>query len=149
MEEILLAEWLAGFVETEKTNLAPQAEWVLDLAPVPPIRGRADLLRTMLKLLIENAVESFAGGTGTLTVVSAAAPRNWLIVELRDSGCGMSQEVLEHAIEPFFSTKPGHLGLGLTIARGIWRRHRGTLTLESLPAKGTTIRLSVPSIDGL
>ena len=100
----------------------------------------------MLTLLIENAVES---GAKTLTLTSAPAPRNWLIVELRDNGSGMPLEVMEHAIEPFFSTKPGHLGLGLTIARGIWRRHRGTLTLESQPGQGTTVRLSIPSVDGL
>jgi signal transduction histidine kinase len=146
VEEIFLADWLPQFVEAEKSRLAPDAAWTLDLAPVGPIRGRSDLLRTMLRLLVENAVEA---GAGTLTIISAAAPRNWLNVEIRDTGGGMTSEVVEHAIEPFFSTKPGHLGLGLTIARGIWRRHRGTLTLESKPGQGTTVRLSIPAIDGL
>ena len=52
-------------------------------------------------------------------------------------------EVLERAIEPFFSTKPGQLGVGLSIANGIWRRHRGTLSLKSQPGEGTTVRLCV------
>lgn len=146
VEKLHLADWLPQFVETQKHNLAPQADWRLELTPVPPIRARTDLLSTMLKLLIDNAVEA---GAQTLTITSTPAPRNWLIVEVRDSGSGMPAEVMEHAVEPFFTTKPGHLGLGLTIARGIWRRHRGTLTLESQPGQGTTVRLSVPSIDGL
>lgn len=146
VEEIHLADWLGRYVEAEKKQFPPETNWVLNLAPVAAIRGRSDLLGIMLRLLIENAVES---GARTLTFTSAAAPRNWLIAELRDDGAGMSPEVMEHAIEPFFSTKPGRLGLGLTIARGIWRRHRGTLTLESQPGQGTTVRLSIPSIAGL
>ncbi|MGC8639297.1 MAG: sensor histidine kinase [Isosphaeraceae bacterium] len=145
VEVLHLADWLPRFVEAEKNNLAPEANWVLELNPVPPIRARSDLLGTMLKLLIENALEA---GAETLTITSAPAPRNWLVVELRDSGGGMPPQVMEHAIEPFFTTKPGHLGLGLTLARGIWRRHRGTLTLDSQPGQGTTVRLSAPSIDG-
>ena len=46
--------------------------------------------------------------------------------------------VLRRATEPFFSTKPDHAGVGLTIAQGIWRRHRGSLSIESQPGQGTT-----------
>jgi len=55
---------------------------------------------------------------------------------------------MEHALEPFYSTKPDRQGIGLTIARGIWRRHRGTMTIESQPGEGTTVRLSAPSLEG-
>ena len=48
--------------------------------------------------------------------------------------------------EPFFSTKPDHDGIGLTIAQGIWRRHRGALSIDSRPGQGTTIRLSIGPI---
>jgi signal transduction histidine kinase len=149
VEEIYLHEWLSRFLQEEGNAPGPLVTCVLDLAPVLPIRGRSGPLRTMLRLLVENAVEALPGKKGTLTFASFTAPRNWLVVEIRDDGCGMTPDVIEHAIEPFFSTKPGHLGVGLTIARGIWRRHRGTLTLESQPGTGTTIRLSAPSIDGL
>jgi two-component system, NtrC family, sensor kinase len=54
----------------------------------------------------------------------------------------MNAEVMAHALEPFYSTKPNHLGIGLAIARGIWRRHRGTMSVESQPGQGTTVRLS-------
>ena len=56
------------------------------------------------------------------------------MLELRDSGQGMDEATLVRAVEPFFSTKPGHLGVGLSIANGIWRRHRGTL-LDPQPAR--------------
>ena len=45
--------------------------------------------------------------------------------------------------EPFFTTKPDRDGVGLTIAQGIWRRHRGALSIDSRPGQGTTIRLSI------
>ena len=55
----------------------------------------------------------------------------------------MDGEVLRQAVEPFFSTKPAHLGVGLSIANGIWRRHRGTLSIRSQPGEGTAVRLCV------
>jgi signal transduction histidine kinase len=148
VEEIHFHEWLSRFFEDAETSPGPLVTCILDLAPVPPFRGRSAPLRTMLKLLVENAVDALPDGKGSLTIASFTAPRNWLVVEIRDSGCGMTPDLIERAIEPFFTTKPGHLGVGLTIARGIWRRHRGTLTLESQSGTGTTIRLSAPSIAG-
>jgi two-component system, NtrC family, sensor kinase len=58
----------------------------------------------------------------------------------------MSPDVLRRATEPFFSTKPDRAGIGLTIAQGIWRRHRGSLSIDSQPGVGTTIRLSIGPI---
>jgi signal transduction histidine kinase len=59
----------------------------------------------------------------------------------------MSQEVQRRAGEPFFTTKDGHAGVGLTIAQLIWRRHRGAFSIESSPGGGTRVRLSIlPSV---
>jgi signal transduction histidine kinase len=146
--DLRLDEWISGFVAGEKQTLGPNVEWILDLSPVPPILGQPDLLRTMFRLLVQNAIDAMPGGRGTITITSRPAPRNWLVVELRDDGCGMSPQVMEHATEPFFTTRPDRPGIGLTIARGIWRRHRGTLTLEGEPGKGNTIRLLAPSVGG-
>ena len=55
----------------------------------------------------------------------------------------MTNEVLKRATEPFFTTKSGRSGIGLTVAHGIWRRHRGALSIESQPGEGTVIRLAV------
>ena len=90
----------------------------------------------------------FPAGQGRSPLASLTGLRNWVILEIRDRGSGMTPAVMEHAVEPFFTTKPDRLGVGLTIARGIWRRHRGTLTLESQPGEGTTVRLSAPAIGG-
>jgi signal transduction histidine kinase len=118
-----------------------EVDWVGSTSPIPPIPGDALALRSMLASLIQNAREALPGGSGSIILSTAIDPRNWLVIEIRDAGCGMSAEILGRATEPFFSTKPGHAGIGLTIAQGIWRRHGGGLSIESRPGQGTTIRL--------
>ena len=73
--------------------------------------------------------------------------RGWVVLEIQDSGQGMTASVLERAVEPFFTTKPGQMGVGLSIANGIWRRHRGTLSLKSAPGEGTILRLCVEPVE--
>lgn len=147
-EEIRLDLLVANFLEAEKQELGSAVDWSCEPAEIPRLRGRSSQLRMMLKLLAENAVESLPRGAGSVSIALLSLPRNWVGMEIRDTGCGMAAEVLEHATEPFFTTKADRLGIGLTIARGIWRRHRGTLTIESQPGNGTTIRLSAPSAEG-
>jgi signal transduction histidine kinase len=69
--------------------------------------------------------------------------RGWIVVEISDTGIGIPAEYLPRAVEPFFSTKPGHAGVGLSIANGIWRRHHGTLLLRAQPSGGTVVRLCI------
>ncbi len=145
--DIRLDQLLSDFVSAEKAKLAPSANWILNLAPVPPIRGQVEPLLEMFRQLIRNAAESLPAAGGSITISSQVAQRNWVIVEIRDNGCGMSAEVMEHAFEPFYSSKPGHLGIGLAIARGIWRRHRGTISVESQPGEGSTVRLVAAGLE--
>ena len=100
----------------------------------------------MLGYLLQNAREALPDGAGTIEISTYIDPRNWLVLAIRDTGCGMSPDVLSRANEPFFSTKPDRDGVGLTIAQGIWRRHRGSLSIDSRPGLGTTIRLSIGPI---
>jgi polar amino acid transport system substrate-binding protein len=97
----------------------------------------------MILHLISNSYEAMPDRTGTIALSTATDARGWVVLELRDSGQGMDEATLTRATEPFFSTRPGHLGVGLSIANGIWRRHRGTLSIRSQPEEGTQIRLCV------
>jgi two-component system, NtrC family, sensor kinase len=129
--------------EAEKISASDRVKWVLDLGSIPPIPGDAADLSAMLAHLAQNAREALPDGAGTIDVSTCIDPRNWLVVAIRDSGCGMGPDVLRRATEPFFSTKPDRAGIGLTIAQGIWRRHRGSLSIDSQPGSGTTVRLSI------
>lgn len=130
-------------VEYERSHSSSQVEWLLELGPIPSIAGDSVQLRSMFDHLIRNAHEAMPRGGGHIRFTTVVDSRNWLVIEVGDSGCGMSQETLKRASEPFFTTKSGHDGVGLTIAQAIWRRHRGAVSIESTPGQGTTIRLAV------
>jgi signal transduction histidine kinase len=130
-------------VESQRASGDAGLEWVLELRTIPMIRGSASQIRSLLAYLIENAREAMPKGRGRITFTTRVDERNWVFLEVQDTGSGMTQEVLKRATEPFFSTKPGRSGVGLSVAHGIWRRHRGALSIESAPGKGTLIRLAV------
>jgi len=133
----------AEIVAEEKANGPPEVRWQTELAPIPPIRGHVLQLRAMLRHLIHNSYEAMPNRKGTISLSTATDARGWVVLELRDAGQGMDEATLVRATEPFFSTRPGHLGVGLSIANGIWRRHRGTLSIRSRPDEGTQLRLCV------
>lgn len=62
-------------------------------------------------------------------------------VEVKDTGIGMDSYTLRRAHNPFFSTKPGQKGLGLTMVCGVMSAHKGAIGIISSPGKGTTVRL--------
>ncbi len=86
--------------------------------------------------LIKNSYESGA------TEVEVTA-RSEGVICVQDNGCGMSPDVLEHAFIPFFTTKPTGTGIGLALCRQIILKHGGTISVESVPDKGTTITLNI------
>jgi signal transduction histidine kinase len=141
--DVDLNQLLSQMVDVEKALAPPQVSWAVDLGSIPPIPGLAAHLRTMFGHLLRNAWESLPRGPGSVAVSTYIDPRDWLVVAIRDSGSGMSGDVLRRATEPFFTTKPDRTGIGLTVAQGIWRRHRGALSIDSRQGQGTTIRLSI------
>jgi PAS domain S-box-containing protein len=107
------------------------------------IRGIPGEIREALLNLVQNALDAMHGG-GTLGITTRVAGSD-VIVEIQDSGIGMSEEVRERAFEPFFTTK-GHAGTGLGLAEvyGIAKRHRGRAEIDSVQGQGTTLRLVFP-----
>jgi signal transduction histidine kinase len=140
---IIALERLVAEVVAEEQAAAPGIRWHTELTAIPPIRGHALQLRSMLSFLIANSYEAMTARKGTISVSTGTDNKGWVVLELGDTGQGMDEATLVRATEPFFTTRPGHQGVGLSIANGIWRRHRGTLSIRSKPEEGTMIRLCV------
>jgi signal transduction histidine kinase len=130
-------------IEAEGENEGFEVAWRLRLDPIPSILGDPRLLRIAFRELIRNARESLLEGSGVISIRTYLDKQGWIVIDIRDSGVGISREDLGRALEPFFTTKPGHAGVGLAIARGIWRRHQGALSIVGQSPTGTLVRLSV------
>ena len=98
--------------------------------------------------LIVNAIDAMPDG-GSLTVRTKRIVDDnikWIVVDIEDTGTGISQEDLERVFEPFFTTKREGkgCGLGLSLSYGIIEKHGGRITLSSIVNKGTTVTVRLP-----
>ena len=90
--------------------------------------------------MIVNAVEAIDGEGGILKI-NTKSENSKCVVEICDNGIGMDKESLGKLFEPYFTTKQKGNGLGLTNTQNIILNHKGTIEVDSLPGKGTTIIL--------
>jgi signal transduction histidine kinase/ActR/RegA family two-component response regulator len=107
-------------------------------------------LRDALTNLIFNAVDAMPEG-GTLTLATGERTGDGqspnVLVEVVDTGIGMDEETRRRCMEPFFTTKGERgTGLGLASVYGMLRRHDADFEIDSVPGKGTTVRLIFPPI---
>ena len=113
-------------------------------AEVPMIDAYAGELNQVWTNLIDNAIDAM-GGSGTLRVATGIEDGE-VVIEIGDTGAGMSPEVAARAFEPFYTTKEvgQGTGLGLDIARRIIvERHGGTIMIDSQPGE-TVLRVRLP-----
>jgi signal transduction histidine kinase len=114
-----------------------------DFDPAVTATGIAPELREVITNLLLNAVDA-TPGEGRITVRTRQQGQEALL-EVQDSGVGMSAEVRNRCLEPFFTTKgEAGTGLGLAMVFGIIQRHQGTMEIESEPGEGTTFRIRLP-----
>jgi signal transduction histidine kinase len=114
-----------------------------DLQNIPTVAGNESELREMLFNVVFNAIDAIQE-QGTISFHTFIRGE-CAVLQITDTGAGMTPEVRSRCLEPFYSTKAEHgTGLGLGIVYGIVRRHDGTIEIESAPNRGTTITISVP-----
>jgi PAS domain S-box-containing protein len=115
--------------------------------PAPYVAIEDSQLKQLFLNLFMNAIEAM-GAEGTLTVRITRRHRQgmpWIVIEVSDTGPGISDSVSGNIFDPFFTTKPRGSGLGLTICRGITDAHRGTIRAErKAGGTGTTIVVELP-----
>lgn len=113
------------------------------LGDLPPSTGDPTELRQLLTNSIFNAFDAMPGG-GTITLRTCETEKG-ILLQVSDTGIGMSEEVRERCFEPFFTTKgEDGTGLGLAVVYGIIERHGGTIEVESEAGRGTTFNVLLP-----
>ena len=118
-----------------------------DLYPkIPEVSGDFNQLQQCLLNLIFNAADAMPDG-GNLTVGSYFFPNKGMVeIKVTDTGRGIAREDLSKIFDPFFSTKKEGkgLGLGLSVVHTIIDRHKGSISAESRPGKGTVFTITLP-----
>jgi len=118
---------------------------VLSTAPLP-VKGDPIQLQQVILNLIVNAMDAMSGLPAADRRVTIRTMRDdkLLEVSIADRGPGIPAENLKQVFEPLFTTKPGGMGMGLSIARTILEAHRGHLSAENLPESGALFRVVLP-----
>lgn len=116
---------------------------------MPLIYAQPDALRQVFMGILFNAQEAMPlGGTIIITAHWNANPASGAVphshITIRDSGIGMTAEQMSHVFEPFRSSKPRGIGLGLYLSKQIIEQHEGSIELFSSPDKGTVVEVCLP-----
>ncbi len=122
-------------------------EIVVEGRPQNLVQGDEPEMREALTNLLFNAFDAMPDG-GKVTI-SGQTTEDAVVVHIADNGIGMTDEVRERCLEPFYTTKGDHgTGLGLSSVANIIKRFGGSLSIESSPGEGTTISILLPRYEG-
>ncbi|MFH0754941.1 MAG: ATP-binding protein [Candidatus Omnitrophota bacterium] len=121
-----------------------RVELVKDYGQVPSVYCFPQLLSQVFLNLIVNAAQAIPK-QGKI-VIRTFMDNNESVIEISDTGSGISPEIQKHIFEPFFTTKPvgKGTGLGLSMAYSIIERHKGTITVTSQVGEGSTFTIRLP-----
>jgi signal transduction histidine kinase len=139
-------------VQASHRNIALGAEIPSDL---PQVSADADRLQRVILNLLDNAIGFTPAGGDVVLRVEVFGHRDKetrgqgegesaLLVSVRDTGRGMSEEERARAFEPYYRGEGGGAGLGLTIARAIVEAHGGQMGVESTPGQGSRVWFTLP-----
>ena len=103
-----------------------------------------DQMRQIFINLFQNAIDAMENGGRLEVKFTVCVDKKRLGISVMDTGPGIAEAVQTRVFEPFFSTKPKGMGLGLPIVSQIIQRHGGTIRIESTPGKGTTFMIELP-----
>jgi signal transduction histidine kinase/ActR/RegA family two-component response regulator len=147
-------------VELLRPALDKKTELILDLdRPSPRLAADPVQIQQIAMNLVTNASEALEGKPGRVWVRTATVnhdgrelersptPEDFVMLEVRDEGCGIPPEKLENIFDPFYTTKPSGHGLGLAAVLGIVRNHGGDIEVDSTIGEGTSFRVLLPCPD--
>jgi signal transduction histidine kinase/ABC-type phosphate/phosphonate transport system substrate-binding protein len=129
-------------------ELRHRARLEKDFQPVPPVEADEPRLVQVFLQLMLNAVQAMSeqeAARNVLRVATYVGVGGEVVVEVQDTGVGMSPEVQARLFEPFFTTRPTSTGLGLSVSQAIITSLGGTLRAESRQGVGTTFTVTLPA----
>jgi signal transduction histidine kinase len=112
---------------------------------LPRIDGSPQLLGQALLNLLVNACQAVEDATEPHVCIETAAEGEGALIRVRDRGHGIPEAARPHVFEPFFATREGRTGLGLSIARDIVEDHAGSVELEGCTDGWTTFAVRLPA----
>jgi len=137
-----VAEAALTVVEQEMVAASRRVTIVRDYAPDDTATMDPEQLYGVVLNLVRNAWQAVPED-GEI-VVATARDEAAVVLTVRDTGCGMTDEVREQLFSPFFTTKETGTGLGLSIVRKIVLAHGGSIEVESAPGRGTVFHVTLP-----
>ena len=115
-----------------------------EIAPgLPPLMIDKGRITQALVNIVTNSIHAMEGG-GSLTLKADVEERDWVRIEVSDTGRGIPEEEIEKAFDYSYTTREKGLGLGLPIAHKIIEEHGGRITMESQVGKGTDVSIFLP-----
>ncbi|MEW6520122.1 MAG: ATP-binding protein [Thermodesulfobacteriota bacterium] len=148
-----------------RNNISPQVSLMVNHGEMPVwCHLDATQIRVVILNLVLNASEAIGTAAGQITIStgysfeeledlpapfreSNLARGRYAFCRITDNGCGMDETTVAQIFDPFFTTRFTGRGLGLPVAVGIVKAHRGALTVVSSPGRGTTISLLLPAVE--
>jgi two-component system cell cycle sensor histidine kinase/response regulator CckA len=157
-----LSSLIDDLVPLIQPSIPRKVRLTLDLKRnLPPIHADKTQIEQLVMNLIINAAEAIQDETGSVIVTTTARKvateemgtflthhkeeGDFVVLQVRDTGCGMDEETLERIFDPFFTTKFLGRGLGLSAALGIVHGHKGALKVTSASGQGTVFEVLFPA----
>lgn len=131
-----------------ETTISKKLRLTYDLAGnLPGLEGDEGQVQQVIMNLVINASDAIGENPGEIHIATyrtGPTGKGCVCFEVRDTGCGMSEETQKRIFDPFFTTKTNGRGLGLAAVLGVVKNHGGRLTVDSVVGKGTTFRAYFP-----
>ena len=166
IQPVDLSDLARDMVSLIKSSIPRTVRLQLVLAAgLPPVTADLTQMQQIIMNLVINGAEAIGERPGTVTVTTgvqhldehstgaatlsndAVKPGTYVLLEVRDDGCGMDEATIRKIFDPFFTTKFTGRGLGLSAALGIVRGHQGLIRVDSRPGEGCAFRVLIPAAE--
>ena len=148
-ELVDLNEIVATVVQVHAHQLnAGGVEVSVDTDPaIPQVVGNYDQLQQVVVQLLSNATDALRMASSKQVAIRTSSSGDIVHLEVSDTGAGIASQDINRVFDPFFTTKEvgQGMGLGLSMCFGIVKSHQGKLTVESVPGRGTSVRVELPA----